>query len=495
MFQNPPSEFGDAFEKRQRRLAERLGDAGPFAVPEGTLIVLPSITFPSEELRKIIGIQYYEERLLFYLWLLSSEDLDIIFLTSCEIEEAVLDYYLHFLPDPRGARKRLQTASLNDPLPRALTAKLLETPGAVDSIKERILDPENACIATFNVTELEAELAERLDLPVFGCRPDRAWLGSKSGARQMAKRAGVPVLEGSEDIYSMDAMAAAIEEIRVLRPDAEAVVMKLNNGFSGQGNAIIEMADVVKPLTRSPTTFCASEESWDSFSNKIEVEGGIVEELIRGRPHSPSVQVNIAASGAWRVASSHDQILGGPDEQVYLGCRFPASDEYRSDIIEQAGLVAEELAREGVVGPFGIDFIVLKESAGNRAFLSEINLRMGGTTHPFQTARLLTGGALDAETGSLIADGKEKFYVATDNLKSERYVGIPAGEATARIDAAGLSFDAETKTGAVLHLLGALEGYGKLGVTCVADSRTAAQELFEHVVAEIDEVALEDRSS
>ena len=493
MFATPGADLGAAFEKRQRKLAERVGDSGPFAMTEGTLIVLPSITFPSEELRKIIGIQHYEERLLFYLWLLASDDLDVIYLSSCDVEDAILDYYLRFLPDPESARSRLKMASLNDPQPRSLSAKLLETPGAIESIGERVRDIESACIAPFNVTPLEARLADALDVPVFGCGPELAPLGSKSGARQIAKRAGVPVLEGAEDIFSMEAMAKAIDEIRRLRPDAEAVVMKLNNGFSGQGNAIIEMTDVVSPLTRSPVTFCASEESWRLFSSKIETEGGVVEELIRGHPFSPSVQVNIAASGAWSIASSHDQILGGPDEQVYLGCRFPADDDYRSDIIEQASLVAKELATEGVVGPFGIDFIVLKESHGNRAFLSEINLRMGGTTHPFQAARLLTEGTIDEETGHLVSDGRSKFYVSTDNLKSERYMGITASEVIERIDEAGLSFDKTSKTGAALHLLGALEAYGKLGVSCIADSRETAQELFEHVVAEIDELSLQAR--
>lgn len=484
-----------AFADRQKQLAERFPETGVFDVRDGTLIVLPSITFPSEELRKIIGIQHYEERLLFYLFLLASPDLEIIFLSSCAIEDEVLDYYLRFLPDPDSARARLRLASLGDPLPRALTAKLLETPGAVEGIRERISDPAHACIVAFNTSPLEAQMAEALGVPLYGSRPDLTWLGSKSGARHIAKKAGVPVLEGCEDIFSLETMASSIEEIRRLKRDVEAVVMKLNNGFSGQGNAIIELADVVTPIQRSPTTFCASEESWRSFAAKIEAEGGIVEELVRPHPYSPSVQVNIAASGRWSVASSHDQILGGPDEQVYLGCRFPAADEYRADIIYQAGLVAQALADEGVIGPFGIDFIVLQESAGNRAYLSEINLRMGGTTHPFQTARLLTGGVLDEETGHLIADGRPKFYVATDNLKSERYEGMSSSELISRLDSAGLSFDPGSKTGAVLHLFGALRRYGKLGVTCIADSREAAQSLFEHVVAEIDELSLQERDS
>lgn len=483
----------DAFTRRQTRLADRFGEAGPFDIANGTLIVLPSISFPSVELRKIIGIEHYEERLLFYLLLLASEELEIVFLTSCPVDDAVIDYYLRFLPDPEGARRRLKLASLGDPSPRALSAKLLETPGAVNSIGERIRDREEAVITCFNVTDLEAQLSDRLDAPLYAPHPALAPLGSKSGGRKMAKRAGVPVLEGAEDIRSMAEMERAIEELRTIKRDAEAVVMKLNNGFSGQGNAILELADVLAPLTRSPTTFCASEESWPSFSSKIEAEGGIVEELIRPAPSSPSVQVNISAQGTWKIASSHDQILGGPDDQVYLGCRFPAEDLYRGDIIEQASLVAKQLAAEGVIGPFGIDFVILPETQGNRAFLSEINLRMGGTTHPFQVARLLTGGTFEPDPGQLLVEGKAKFYVATDNLKSERYEGLSPTSVIERLDAAGLSFDAATKTGAMLHLLGAVRSYGKLGMTCISDSREGAQELVEHVVAEIDELALRQR--
>lgn len=485
--------FGGAFAARQERLAERFADDSVFDLSSGTLIVLPSITFPSEELRKIVGIQHYEERMLFYLLLLASEDLEIIFLTSCEVEDEVIDYYLRSLPDPGGARKRLKLASLGDPTPRALTAKLLETPGAVASVKDRVSHPERACITSFNVTPLEARFADQVGVALYGCRPDLAPLGSKSGGRRIAKRAGVPVLEGTEDIFSIEEMGSAIEELRTHTRGAEAVVMKLNNGFSGQGNAIVELADVMDPITSSPTTFCASEESWPSFASKIEAEGGIVEELVRPHPFSPSVQVNIAASGAWMVASSHDQILGGPDEQVYLGCRYPADESYRDEIISQASLVAKQLAEDGVIGPFGMDFVVLKEGGGNRTFLSEINLRMGGTTHPFQAARLLTGGAVDPESGQLVADGRPKFYVATDNLKSERYEGLTAAAIIERIDGSGLSFETTTKTGAALHLLGATRDYGKLGVTCIADSRAAAQELFEHVVSEVDELSLRSR--
>ena len=483
---------GRAFDDRQRSLVERIGRRGPFDLTDGTLVVLPSITFPAEELRKIIAIQHYEERLLFLTLLLRSEGLRMVFLTSCEIDEAVVDYYLGFLPDPQSARSRLTLGALGDPLPRALSTKLLERPGALEELRERIPDRDNACLLTFNVTKMEQQIGEALGIPLYGPDPSLVPLGSKSGSRLAAREAEVPVLEGAEDLYSLLAVEEGIGQVREHRPDAEAVVVKLNNGFSGQGNAIIELTDVRSPLDSSQVVFCASEESWPSFSGKIEAEGAIVEELVRPHPTSPSVQLQISATGEVAVTSTHDQILGGPDDQVYLGCRFPARADYRGIIAGKGERVARYLAEQGVVGPFGIDFVVLPgATARPRCMLSEINLRMGGTTHPFHMARLVTGGEYDADTGELIADGRSKCYVATDNLKSERYIGMTPNMVIDRLQKVGLAFDPHTKVGTTLHLLGALEGFGKLGMVCIADSPDAAQELFEQSVAEVDELALD----
>ncbi|MGH2729233.1 MAG: peptide ligase PGM1-related protein, partial [Actinomycetota bacterium] len=125
---------------------------------------------------------------------------------------------------------------------------------------------------------------------------------------------------------------------------------------------------------------------------------------------------------------------------------------------------------------------------GSESYLSEINLRMGGTTHPFLMARFATQGTYDAPTGRLVAGGRPKYYVASDNLKSEAYVGLEPGRVIAAVAERGLAYDAATKTGAMLHLLGALKHHGKMGTTCVADSRAEADALYEQVLALVDEL-------
>jgi hypothetical protein len=460
-------------------LAKRLGPLAPSELEEGTIVVLPSVTFPPEELKKIVAIQHYEERLLCLLLLLRNPRLRMLFISSLRIPEPIVDYYLSFLDDPRGAADRLYVLSIGDASPRALTRKVLEDPYAPKRIAE-LAATENAYILPFNVTELEAELSETTGVPLYGCDLGLVALGSKTGSRRVAQRAGVPVLPGAEDIFSTAALGEAIAEIRSNYGDEGAVVIKLNDGFSGQGNAIVELATARTPLTESPVVFCAAEESWTTFVPKIEKNGGVVELLVREpRPASPSVQMRILPDGSEEIISTHDQLLGGPDDQVYLGCRFPADPRYRRLIQERACSIAKVLASEGVIGSFAMDFIV---TSSQEVFLSEINLRMGGTTHPFLMTRFATQGRYDEATGELITDRGPRCYIATDNLKSPAYVGLDPVGLIRAVDAEGLAFDRSTQTGITLHLLGALRDYGKLGAVCIGESTAAADALYDALV-------------
>ena len=480
----PPIVATSELEARQQAFARRLGRRGINELETGTLVVVPSITFPVAELAKITAAQFYEERMLFTVLLLRHPRLHVVYVTSVAVDAEVVDYYLRFLPDPASARARLDLVTLDDPAPRPLSEKLLARPDALAEVRALVDDPDDACLLTFNVNPVEQRVSEGLGLPLYGPSPDLAPLGSKSGARQVARRAGVPVLEGAEDLYSVDALEAAVALIRSHRPEAEAVVIKLNYGFSGQGTAIVSLDGAEVPMASATTMFCASEESWKSFAPKVAAEGAIVEEMVRTPGTlSPSVQLHVSPAGSYEVVSTHDQLLGGPANQVYVGCRFPADSAYRLSIQEQAAKVADVLAAEGVIGSFGIDFLVVPDAGDLRIYLSEINLRMGGTTHPFWMARLATDGYYDQTTGSLVADGRPKAYVATDNFKSPALAGMAPARLIAAVDDAGLGYDPVSRTGTTLHLLGALRGHGKFGATCIADHPDEADDLYRRVSA------------
>lgn len=378
--------------------------------------------------------------------------------------------------------------ALDDAEQSALSAKLRDRPDELQSIRAAVRDSDDAYIVPFNVTEFERDIALDLDIPILGPSPDLVWLGSKTGARRVAKETGVAVLPGAEDLDSMEAVEDAIAQLQSREPHVSAVVIKLNNGFSGQGNAIVRLTGPIHPLHAAPTVFCASDESWESFGPKIAAEGAIVEQEIRAEQmHSPSVQLRIAPDASVEVVSTHDQILGGPDDQVYLGCRFPADAAYRSAIVAAARRIANDLARRGVMGSFGVDFIVVPGESGWDVYLSEINLRLGGTTHPFLMAKLALRATYDQDSGELLAGDRPVQYVSTDNLKSAAYKNLTPKRIIAVLAERGLAFDRAARAGTFVHLLGATQPYGKLGLLCVAGSQEAADDLYADSVAALDE--------
>src|SRR6185437_6761694 len=152
-----------------------------------------------------------------------------------------------------------------------------------------------------------------------------------------------------------------------------------------------------------------------AYLRKLAARGGVVEERITGRElGSPSVQLEITPAGAVTLLSTHDQILDGRTGQLFAGCRFPADRGYAPVISALAQRVAECLADSGVIGRLAIDFLVSRGKDDRwQAFALEVNLRMGGTTHPYQTLARLTGGSYDQETASFTTRmGHSRHYVA-----------------------------------------------------------------------------------
>ncbi len=98
--------------------------------------------------------------------------------------------------------------------------------------------------------------------------------------------------------------------------------------------------------------------TWEAYLAKARQMGAIVEAFVEGeQKRSPSAQFRIDPLGAVECISTHDQVLGGPGGQVFLGCGFPADEPYRLAIQEEGAKVAALLAQHGVLGRFGIDFV------------------------------------------------------------------------------------------------------------------------------------------
>ncbi|HEX3080152.1 MAG TPA: hypothetical protein VHQ04_06800, partial [Puia sp.] len=158
-----------------------------------TIVIIPSLSLDQEILSKISGMVYYEERMLCLLMLLRMPKTHLIYVTSVPIDPVIIDYYLHLLPGITSyhAKQRLTMLSCYDGSRKSLTEKILERPRLMQRIRNSIATNHYTHISCFNMTEKERELAERLNLPVYGCDPDLLPLANKSGSRKLFKKCGL----------------------------------------------------------------------------------------------------------------------------------------------------------------------------------------------------------------------------------------------------------------------------------------------------------------
>jgi len=219
--------------------------------------------------------------------------------------------------------------------------------------------------------------------------------------------------------------------------------------------------------------------------------GGIVEQRILGEEiRSPSVQMRVTPLGVVEILSTHDQLLGGPSGQRFLGSCFPADPGYGPLIAEQAWKIGEELADLGALGRFAVDFVVVRSADDSwNSYAIEINLRLGGTTHPFEILQFLTDGEFVANEGLFRApSGKSKFYVASDHLEAVEYRLLSPEDLIDISIRHGLHFDQAKQTGVLLHLMATVAENGRFGMVAVGDSHEEAQALYDR----LQKVVLED---
>lgn len=489
-------EMAQQFQQLQDKLPalwEEIGrhdPGGPIQAPN-TLVIIPSLTvdveLPSSKQ------QAYEERFLFLLFLLRQPQIRLIYITSQPIDPDIIDYYLDILPGviTSSARRRLVLVSPRDGSPRPLTVKLLERPRLLKHIRSLIPNLEQAHMVPFNTTDLERELAVRLKIPMYAPDPTYFAFGTKSGSRRIFAEEGVSYPLGAEDLFSIEALVDSIAEMRATKPSIQRVIVKLNEGVGGMGNALLDITSLPDPgsggekeaiKTRlRELQFELDEVTYDFYVEKIGDGGAIVEELIVGELlQSPSAQLRVTPLGEVEMLSTHDQMLGGPSGQMYMGARFPANREYSWLIMSEALKIGNRLAGEGIIGRFAVDFVVVRSADGAWApFAIEVNLRKGGTTAPFLTLQYLTDGRYDPESGIFrTARGDEKFYVASDHVESPDYRVFTTADLYDIVSRHRLHFDHTSQTGVVLHMMSSVGGFGLFGVTCIGNTAEEADALY-----------------
>lgn len=491
----PESPIIQQFDALQRNLVPLWEFIGKPTQEEHTIVVVPSLTLDSE----FHGSeqQAYEERFLFMLFLLQQPRVRMIYVTSMAIQPSIVDYYLDLLPAvvAGNARKRLFLVAPQDASSLPLSRKLLNRPRLLQQIRDMVRDPQRAHLVPYNTTDLERELSVKLGIPMYAADPRFFAFGTKSGCREIFAQEGVQHPLGIENLHTLSDIVGALQKMRSDKPAIRQVILKLNDEVSGMGNALVDLSGVegtdrvgIEQALHA-LKFELASLNYDEYMAKFVKRGGIAEEYITGEKLvSPSAQLRNTPLGEVELLSTHDQILGGPSGQSYLGCRFPANVEYGPAIMREAEKVGKRFAREGIVGRYAMDFVVVKNEAGKwEPYAIEVNLRKGGTTHPFLTLQYLTDGKYHANVGEFrTARGQAKCYVATDHLDSPAYRALTADDLFEVVSKNRLHFNHTTQTGVVLHMMSALGDGGRFGLTAIADSHKEADALYAKTVEMFD---------
>src|SRR5215472_1574478 len=229
------------FDQLQKKLVPLWKSIERFNQDPQTIVVVPSMSI--DAIGSGAVMQAYEERFLFLLLLLRQPRARLIYVTSRMILPSIIDYYLGLLPGviPSHARQRLFLPSPMDGSVCPLSEKLLERPRLIERIRSLIMDPDRAHLVPFNTTNREKELALRLGIPMYGADPKFFPLGTKSGCRKIFIEENVPHPLGRENIGGKDELFSAIVDMRMAKPCIKHVMVKLNEGVSGEGNDVIDL--------------------------------------------------------------------------------------------------------------------------------------------------------------------------------------------------------------------------------------------------------------
>lgn len=485
----------DAFDALQEHLGAALSANRAGSTTDHVLLALPSFSVSESILSHYADrIPSLEHRYLPAILVAGRiPACEVVYISTGRPEQDVIDYYTSLIPADRRAQARFRILDIDDGTNRAVAGKIVADEAFQARVRE-IIGTRPAFIEPWNVTATEEALALALGVPINGTRSSLRGLGFKGAGRRLFREAGVPVPVGHEDVHSLADAETAVLAIIAERPATTGVVIKHDDSGAGDGNVVLDlgpMADAPDPVAWLRAQLDALPE-W--YRTDLLAQGGVVEERVSGaRFTSPSAQADIRPDGSVQVLATHEQVLGGPANQVYLGCRFPADPAYAAVLAAHAHAIGERLAARGALGRFAVDFVAASDDDGRwDIYAIEVNLRKGGTTHPYSLLRNLVPGRYDVEAGAWVAsaDGGPRAYSATDNLVDARWTGLEPARVITAVRDAGLEFTHGTGTGAVLFMLSGLAIDGRLGVVAIgrtpdeADAlQTAVRDAIERLVA------------
>ena len=232
----------EAFEGLQPRLQELWDTIMNREEEPHTSVVVPSLTLDQAELKKLPGASFYEERLLFLLIRLRNPRARMVYVTSQPVHPMILEYYFQFLAGIPASHARVAAhAAVRTRLVAPLADR--EDPGAAapdrSASGQGIQDPIAHVHDGLQLDAARAQAGGAARHPAERRRPELTHLGHQVGQPQ-----GLPRGRASTCRWAWRTCAPSTRwrtrcwTCSAQTPNLRRAVIKLNDSFSGEGNAL-----------------------------------------------------------------------------------------------------------------------------------------------------------------------------------------------------------------------------------------------------------------
>ena len=244
------------------------------------------------------------------------------------IDEAIIEYYWRLCSKDvsfNDFKSRLCLLSPIDSKSISLVEKILSRPLLMIKMKNFIRNPERCCIVSNISSKYELKLAQKLNCIFLGFDPQFSYFGTKIGSKEIFKKANIQFPDTTILCHDEDSFLEETLKLIERNPNVKMIVVKLNDSFSGKGNATLNLhhfKDYMKenPFSMKERKFLLKQlrsefqqmrfpidSNWNSFQERIE-DMGIIAELYIDTTQSPSGQ-GYVEKGKVTVVSTHDQVL------------------------------------------------------------------------------------------------------------------------------------------------------------------------------------------
>ena len=337
----------------------------------------------------------------------------------------------------------------------------------------------------YNTTELERDVALSLGIPMYGADPRLADWARRPGAGGCSPSWACRTRWAPRTCTASTTSPTRSWRCAPSGRRCDSAIVKLNEGVSGEGNAVVAWRACPHPgRPTSGTRCCAGSREMELESEKTPFDvyiakfaegGGIVEERIDGRraaqPERPAAR---PARRRGRAAVDARPAAGRCERPELPGLRLPGRPRVRRSRSPSTPARSApgwpSRARSG-----GSRSTSSWSASGDRSwtpYAIELNLRKGGTTHPFLTLQFLTDGRYDPDDGAVphAARRTRSTWSRPTTSSPTLLRGLVPLDLFDIVARHGLHFDQSRQVGVVFHMISCLTEHGRVGLTAVGDT-------------------------